>query len=625
MKRFGMLFAVLLSLACWSFGQGTFTLTTPTGTITQPLMPGGGQSLDVRVRNGSGSDQWGLAAQPAGVPIAFYDWVIEAPPGYTLLMGGLFGARQLGPSTFQIASPDDWKLPARRNGVDLWPATAGYHRILPGDTLYARVVPAADPWETAYLASVLTPERRAAALDVMAFDEARIAKWPWLAKVVNSYTFNAACMNPATPPGQRGPGWLLVPGNFADRWTDGAAAVGQWVQTTNTFLTNVPIKSGHALKTNQWITLSSVQEWNGTKWNLSPLNGSRALVTGVTSNSCTIGVSLGSRVVTGGILTRDAVYRLNEGLAHWYGLGSRSAVAGENLSNEHYRAAADWLGVGIRNNDVGAITVGLYLLRAKCAYGLVDCDPPHIDKGKWRNEKGDLARGTTGTRPDRAKEYDRDLAVAHAAGFTSEEPLLGRAAGIRMGSLLGPTWSWSGSGGARMLGHYLENLRDWYVATDDDRFRARAQLEIDHAMTVIVKAKPYFVDDPAHEKVSGGEGLCALAACRWWALHGAGASWQSKLDTMLAWYELRLYSGGNTAYYAVVNADGSVTWQANAEFGSLNWLQIPGLSPAVRNGIETHCFTKYANRADVDAAFGGEGPGWEKFWPWIVGWGATSE
>lgn len=526
-----------------ALGQGTYTLATPAGPIVGQLVPSGGGALEVRHRNGSGSDSWGLASQPAGQPVAFSRWQIDAPPGYTLLMGGLFGARQLGPSSFLMADAGDWKLPARRNGVDLWPATAGYHRILPGDTLYARVVPASDPWETGYLASVLTPERRAAALAVMAFDEARIARWPWLAKYVDrAYLFDAACLNPATPAGQRWAGWLLVPGNFMVRWPF--------------YLGSTPAGSA----------------------------------------AC----------------------------RHWYGLGSRSAVQGENLNNEHYRAAACWLGCGMRRNDPASITVGLYLLRAKCAYGLVDCDPAHIDKGKWRNEKGDLARGTTGTRPDRAKEYDRDLAMAEAAGFTATEPLLGRSAALRKASLLGPDWAWSGSGGARMLGHYLENLRDWSVATGDDRFRARAQLEIDHAMT-IVGARPYFVDDPAHEKVSGGEGLCALASCRWWALHGAGANHQAKLDAMLAWYQAKLYSGGQTAYYAVVNPDGTVTWQANAEFGSLNWLQVPGLSQAVRDGIERHCFTKYANVPTCDATYGGEGPGWEKFVPWIVGWGGTSE
>jgi len=521
--------------------QGTYTLTTPSGSITQPLMHGGGSALEVRHRNGSGADQWGLAAQPAGAPIPFYSWQVDAP-GYTILVGGLFGARQTGPGAFTLADATDWKLPARRNNLDLWSTSAGYHRILPGDTLYARLAPAADPWELAYLAAVLTPERRAAALAVMAFDEARIARWPWLRKVMGWYRYDASSINPATPAGQRNCGWLLVPQNFMVRW---------------------PYYLG----------------------------------------STTAGMAA---------------------CRHWYGLGSRSAVQGENQTNEHYRAAAAWLGCGLRTNDPVAVTVGLYLLRAKCAYGLVDCDPPHIDKGMWRNEKGDLVRGTTGTRPGRAKEYDRDLAMAHAAGFTAEEPLLGRAAGLRMGSLLGPTWSWNGSGGARHLGHYLENLRDWYTATDDDRFRARAQLEIDHAMT-IVGARPYFIDDPAHEKVSGGEGLCALAGCRWWALHGAGANHQAKLDAMLAWYEAKLYSAGQTAYYAVVNPDGTVTWQAAAGFGALNWLHIPGLSPAVRDGIEAKLFTKYANTPTCDAAFGGEGPGWEKWVPWLVGWGATSE
>jgi len=514
-----------------AWGQ-TYTITTPTGSITQPLQSGGGESLEVRHRNGQNPDAWGQGGLLVGQPVPFYSWEVDAP-GKTLLMGGLFGASQTGPGRFLIARPDQYKMPARRNGVDLWPATAAYHRIFPGDTLYARLAPADDPWELRYLATI-TPERKALALEIMAFDEARIANWPWLRRTMGLFTYDASSFNPNTPAGSRNCGYMLIPRNFLKVWPHYVAG------------------------------LPAVQ--------------------------------------------------------HWYGLGSRSAVAGENLNNEHYGCAAAWIGMGLRKDDPAALTVGFYLQRHQDAYGVIDCDSTASPfRGLYRNEKGDLARGTTGTRPSRAKEFGLGAAMMKAL---VDEPMHDKTVALLVESLLLPGWAWTGYGGARGLGHYLENLRHYFILSGEDRFRARAELEINHAMG-IVGTKLWFPENNDN-RVSGGEGVCSLAACRWWALHGAGAQHQAKLDQMLAWYEAHLEVNGVVAYYATVNADGTVTWQANGGWGALNWLHIPGLSTATRSAIETVAFTKYANTPTWDAAYGGEGPGLEKWLPWLVCWGATT-
>ena len=514
--------------------MNTFHLKTDTGTLEGALLPGGGEAFEVRLRNGGLPDNWGWSKTPTrswgwtpGPPICFSQWEVVVDEGLTLLAGGMYGARHDSQS-WKLATPSDWKVPAKRGGVDLWPGTETYHRVFPGDTLYARFVPADDPWELRYLAKI-TPKQRAAALKVMAFDEARIDKWPWLAKIVNLYRYNVSSLNLNAAPGQRNVGWLLIPQNFAKRW---------WI--------NDP----------------------------SPI-------------------------------------------AHWYGLGSRSAAGGENLVNEHYGSDAAWIGRGLRDDDPVALTIGLYLLRHKIAYGLIDCDDTtNWMWGKWRNEKGDHARGTTGMAPSPAKEYDKGLAMASV--LLPDEPIIKRAAAIRRAYLLTAQRSWSGSGGLRNLGHFLENLRHWWVATGDERYRTKAGSEITYALGIVGQL-PYIPENKATGQAMSGEGVCALAAMRWWGF----PQHKAKLDALLAWHvQNGIAQSGQTPYEIYVKADGTVTQKWSGVFQGCNWLQVPGLPPDVAAKVEQVMFTKYAATPTCDATFGGEGPGWEKWVPWIVNWGA---
>ena len=526
-----LILALLLSLA---FGQ-TYTLTLPGGSVTAPLLPGGGDALEVRHRHGGKPDNWGWSQTPSrswgwtpGAPIQFYVWEVFAPD-HTMLAGGLYGARNPEPGRWVLADVGDWKVPARRNGVELWPQTATMHRLFPGDTLYARLAPAKDPWELGYLATEITPERKKLALKIMGFDEDRLSRWPWLRRVLGWYCYDWSSINPNTPAGSRNCGWLLVPANFAKRW---------WI--------NDP----------------------------SPI-------------------------------------------AHWYGLGSRSAAGGENLVNEHYGSDAAWIGRGLRDDDPVALTIGLYLLRHKIAYGLIDCDDTtNWMWGKWRNEKGDHARGTTGMAPSPAKEYDKGLAMASV--LLPDEPIIKRAAAIRRAYLLTAQRSWSGSGGLRNLGHFLENLRHWWVATGDERYRSKAESEITYALGIVGQL-PYIPENKATGQAMSGEGVCALAAMRWWGF----PQHKAKLDALLAWHvQNGIAQSGQTPYEIYVKADGTVTQKWSGVFQGCNWLQVPGLPPDVAAKVEQVMFTKYAATPTCDATFGGEGPGWEKWVPWIVNWGA---
>lgn len=523
--------------------MNTFHLKTDTGTLEGALLPGGGEAFEVRLRNGGLPDNWGWSKTPTrswgwtpGPPICFSQWEVVVDEGLTLLAGGMYGARHDSQS-WKLATPSDWKVPAKRSGVDLWPGTETYHRVFPGDTLYARFVPADDPFELRYQAKEITPQRRAHALQIMGFNEGAIARWPWLKKILNLYRYDASSINPNTPPGYRNCGWLLVPKCFMKRW---------------------------------------------------PNYG-------------------------GGMAS----------LAHWYGLGSRSAVGAENLVNEHYDPPAAWIGRGLRDYDPVAVTCGMYLLRHKIAYGLIDCDDTsNWMWGKWRNEKGDVARGTTGMAPSPAKEYDKSLAMASV--LFPDEPMIARAAKIRQDHLLG--WkdhAWTGSGGTRNLGHFLENLRHWWIATGNDAFKDKAAAEITFALSV-VGALPYIPENRVTGQVCAGEGISALAAMVWWERQEAVNQHSTKIAALQDWHIANGFNHatGQTPYEVYANPDGTIkkmVW--NGTFQGCNWLQVPGLYP-YSTLIEGCMFTKYANNADCDAAFGGEGPGWEKWLPWIVNWGA---
>lgn len=497
------------------------SLTLPDGSTRALTLYPACEALEVRERNPGLPDAWGQGWTP-GAPVLFDSWQVTAP-GRTLLYGSAFGATVSG-DTWTLAHPSDFHYRANRNGVPIWPALAGHHAILPGDTLYARFVPADDPWELRMLAAI-PGQAVARALAVLDFDEARIARWPWLQKMLGLYKFDATSLDPSTPPGHRDAAWLLNPPCFMRRWSaqpDGLPA-----------------------------------------------------------------------------------------LAHWYGLGTRQA--GVSLTNEHYGSDAAWIGQGLRASDHRALTIGLYLLRAKIAYGLIDCDTACKHRGKWRTESGDNVRGTQGMVPSWAKEYDRGLAAASV--LLPNDDFIQCGAQLRRSYLLTAGHEWTGSGGARNIGHYLENLWHWYVATGDPAFMVKAEAEIAFALAKC--HYPWFPENPGSMTVSAGEGLLALAMCRRWM----GPTPQT--DAMLAWTLANCWdpATGRCGYFVdASHSPATITW--GGHFQGLNWMQLD-LPPAARAKIEAYMFTHYANAADCDAAFGGEGPAFEKWLPWLVTYGAT--
>lgn len=523
--------------------------TAPDGSALTLSVPsfvsegGAGEAVEVICHNPGLPDRWTSSWIP-GPPLAFKSWTVAVPANKVPLLGSLYGCRLIQdvsahsiPDYYVLAADGDFHYPCRRNGIELFPQ-AGFHRVFPGDTLYARFVPKDDPFELRMLSREITSAGLERAKAVLAIDYDRIGYWPWLQRVLGWYSYpGQAAMASNTPPGQRLECWLLSPSNFIQRWGANPGGVGA--------------------------------------------------------------------------------------IAHWYGFGTRQA--GVSLSNEHYDSVAAWLISGVYRSDPVAVDIALTLARQQGAYGVIDCAAACPHKGKYRTESGDLARGTQALVPSWAKEYDKGEAALWC--LFPHDYMVQKTGTLRITYLLTCGHEWQGAGGARNLGHFLENLRHWWVATGDDRLRQRALSELDYAMAKVGNCTyfPEALSGQTVMTVSAGEGLITLGAARWWAMRG-GQQHQRKLDQMLHWYEDNCVDRvtGRAAYFVNAATDPATkTW--SGDFQGLFWLTTPGLDPVLRAQMQTYMFTHYEHTVGMDAAFGGEGPGWEKWKPMMVTWGCCTE
>lgn len=321
----------------------------------------------------------------------------------------------------------------------------------------------------------------------------------------------------------------------------------------------------------------------------------------------------------------------------WYAWPDHQ-LPGDGICNAHYGHDASWLASFLFSGDPMRRTVGLALVRQKCATGLFDVDrayPSCRYVGMWRGEKAGLGRRGSGLGPTPAKEWDAGLLMARA--LVPGDPLLERAFAVRKARLLGvdPADIWNGAGGGRLAGAYLRNLRDYFVATGDVAFRAKASAFIAHVWRKVDAAA--VVWDPAHpgnplrwfpnsydvNKTAAWEEATLYAQLYWWAEFGVWPGRLADLDAMLDWM-IRTCSGprGATGEYQVAYQADVVagTFTSNTPMNCAWW--VP-LAPTVRERMPQHAAAADAWTA---TAFGRIGQTWAdvdagraRIAPWALG------
>jgi hypothetical protein len=166
-------------------------------------------------------------------------------------------------------------------------------------------------------------------------------------------------------------------------------------------------------------------------------------------------------------------------LSGWYGFSDHQ-LPGDGQCNVHYGHAGHWLASYLYTGDPMRRSIGLWLVRAKCALGLIDSDPSvkNWTIGAWRGEKAGRGRRGSAIGPDSAKEWDFDLLAACA--LEPRDPVFLSALETRRRRLLSVPFAtvWANSGGARRAGNYLRNLLDHarYARTSGDHATADAFL-----------------------------------------------------------------------------------------------------------------------------------------------------
>lgn len=212
--------AVLLALCGLLVAQNTATVdavaltegqVSTTGKITYRLT-----AEYIHVRNGGLPDNWGGSWTPEPF---FWDAIDATTPGRSILAGGVLDVKVNG-DAHSLARPNQFHYRNHRNGVVTHPAyaqAATRHFIDGGASFFMPFVKRSDPWDMEGLLAI-GEVRAHQALAFLEPDEARIAKWPWLRKVLDSFTYDATSLDINRPAGQRNVGWLLIPENFMKRW-----------------------------------------------------------------------------------------------------------------------------------------------------------------------------------------------------------------------------------------------------------------------------------------------------------------------------------------------------------------------------------------------------------------------
>jgi len=322
-----------------------------------------------------------------------------------------------------------------------------------------------------------------------------------------------------------------------------------------------------------------------------------------------------------------------EGIRNIYGFGTRAAGA-ESLSNERYYHAANAFLNAVTTGDVGSALMGIWLVRWKIAYGIIDCDQNLWMRGMARNEKSTELRGCSGMAPSPAKSHFKDLAIAYY--LFPQDQLISRGFQVTSEYLLRPQRAWNGGGGARNLSHYLENLWYYYKATGNNNFKVRAENEINFAFTNFIKDNPWFpnvtsgsTNEMCHEegllywlaKWMHDEGICLQHLGRVqnilkhvldYCVHSSGQfgyKWNPTGNPGTAASEI--YLRPLASHECVYSGKFQGIWMIPLKKYAVAW-DLPQIYQDKLDKIEDFCMTIYQNIPQVDACYSAEGPGWEK-------------
>lgn len=136
-------------------------------------------------------------------PVTFKRVWIRTPQK-TLLTAHWLGARPVGDDTWLVVDPSDFLIPHRG-----YPAATTVPLLDGGDRLSITISSARDPYPD--LPGVL---ERAEALTLLHYDEAMIARWPWLKKLSGLMSYSQASVLSTTRFPNRDMGWKRIPLHF---------------------------------------------------------------------------------------------------------------------------------------------------------------------------------------------------------------------------------------------------------------------------------------------------------------------------------------------------------------------------------------------------------------------------
>lgn len=220
----------------------------------------------------------------------------------------------------------------------------------------------------------------------------------------------------------------------------------------------------------------------------------------------------------------------------WYGGMTDIMSAGEGFSNCHYDHILYFFIKYLLDNDETALAIAANLLRFKIAYGLIDTNLPRNPcwhKGWWRGEKGARRGAVIGLSAN--KEWDMGLVIGSI--LLPNDDFIANAMQIRRDSLLqrGNQTVWNGAGGGRAIGHFLENLRFHYKATNDQVFKDRAENFINHVFTITGNGMWFPNSLRIGFTAVWEEALAHVQIARWMFDYGIGLQYESHLKDMVEW------------------------------------------------------------------------------------------
>lgn len=213
---------------------------------------------------------------------------------------------------------------------------------------------------------------------------------------------------------------------------------------------------------------------------------------------------------------------------------------GEGGSNCHYMIDLWPMLSALRHPEApqarNDLTLGLWMLRQKCGYGLVWSRGTRFC-AMWKYEKGQTRRGSSYW-PMQTKQWDLPLLVG---ATISDDPFLKEAVEWRKAWWLRRKTSevrsmYPGRYGTRALARLLRNLQHFWIYDEENRehYAALAGALIDHAFSFCREGNHFFREP----KLYAGSGhrdwapwmqAQVVAAMHWWQKHEVGTAHRDQL------------------------------------------------------------------------------------------------